>query len=145
MLCPYCSKALGSIDQLMDEYAGKVRIVMKQMPVHSAAKMPAQALYAADAQGKFWDLHDAMAQHPDALPRELVDQLAQQAGLDMTKFKSALDNETFKPAVQADIDAATEMELKGVPAFVINGRRVIGIMPIEVFRSAIDDALAHQL
>jgi len=145
MLCPYCAAALGSLDQLMDDYKGKVRLVMKQMPVHSAAAMPAEALYAADAQGKFWELHDLMAQHPDALPRELVDQLAQQAGLDVTKFKAALDNRTFKPTVQADIDAATELEMKGVPAFVINGRRVIGNMSIEVFRSAIDDALAHQL
>ena len=145
MLCPYCSKALGSIDQLLEEYAGKVRIVMKQMPVHTAAMMPAEALYAADAQGKFWELHDLMAQHPDALPRDVVDQLAREAGLDMTKFKAAVDNNTFKPAVKADMDAAKELELKGVPSFVINGRRVIGIMPIEVFRSAIDDALAHQL
>jgi RNA polymerase sigma factor (sigma-70 family) len=143
MLCTYCARSLGTLDQLMDEYPNKIRLVMKQMPVHSAAEMPAEANYAADAQGKFWEMHDLMAQHPDALPRELVEQLAQQAGLDMTKFDAALANGTYKAAVQADIDGAKDLEITGTPAFVINGRRVIGSLPIEVMRSAIDDALAH--
>jgi len=89
MICPYCGNSLGTIDQLMDEYPGKLRIVMKQMPVHSAAVMPAEANYAADAQGKFWELHDLMAQHQDDLSRGNVDALAQQAGLDMTAFNVA--------------------------------------------------------
>ena len=144
MLCPYCSASLGSLDQLMDEYTGKIKIVMKQMPVHSAAEMPAEANYAADAQGKFWEMHDLMAQHPDALPRELVEQLAQQAGLDLTKFDAAMANHTYKAQVTADMDAAKDLELTGVPSFVINGRRVIGNLPIEVLRQTIDDALAHQ-
>jgi len=143
MLCPYCAASLGTLDQLMEEYPNKIHLVMKQMPVHHAAEMPAEANYAADAQGKFWEMHDLMAQHPDGLPRELVDQLAQQAGLDMTKFDAALANGTYKAAVQADMDGAKELELTGTPSFVINGRRVIGNMPVEVMRSAIDDALAH--
>jgi RNA polymerase sigma factor (sigma-70 family) len=144
MLCTYCSASLGSIDQLMDEYTGKIRLVMKQMPVHEAAFMPAEAVYAADAQGKFWEMHDLMAQHPDALPRELVEQLAQQAGLDMAKFDVAMTDHTYKPVVDADFSTAKELELTGAPSFVINGRRIIGNLPIEVLRSAIDFALAHQ-
>jgi protein-disulfide isomerase len=61
----------------------------------------------------------------------------------MTKFDEALANGTYKAAVQADMDGAKDLEITGTPAFVINGRRVIGNMPIEVLRSAIDDALAH--
>ena len=143
MLCSYCAASLGTLDQLMDEYPNKIRLVMKQMPVHAAAQMPAEANYAADAQGKFWEMHDLMAQHPDGLPRELVEQLAQQAGLDMAKFDAALAGGTYKAAVQADFESAKELELTGTPSFVINGRRVIGSMPIEVMRSAVDDALAH--
>ncbi|MFT3694138.1 MAG: sigma-70 family RNA polymerase sigma factor [Kofleriaceae bacterium] len=142
-ICPFCAQALGTLDQLLDEYKGKVKIVMKQMPVHTAAVMPAEALYAADAQGKFWELHDLFSQHPDALPRDLVDQLAQQAGLDTRAFDQALDAHTFKPAVDADLASAKDLDLQGAPAFVINGRRITGAQPIEVMRSAIDDALAR--
>lgn len=142
-ICPYCAVALGTLDQLMDEYKGKVRIVMKQLPVHAAAVMPSEALYAADAQGKFWELHELFSQHPDALPRELVDQLATQAGLDMKAFDAALEAHTYKPQVDADLAAAKDLDLQGAPAFVINGRRITGAQPIEVMRSAIDDALAR--
>lgn len=143
MICPYCGNSLGTLDQLMDEYPGKLRIVMKQLPVHDAAKMPAEANYAADAQGKFWELHDLMAQHQDDLSRANVDVLAQQAGLDMTAFNAALDNHTYKAAVDADVASAKDIELKATPSFVINGRRVIGNLPVESFRAVIDDALAH--
>jgi predicted DsbA family dithiol-disulfide isomerase len=84
-----------------------------------------------------------MAQHQDDLSRANVDVLAQQAGLDMTAFNAALDNHTYKPAVDADIAAAKDIELKATPSFVINGRRVIGNLPVESFRAVIDDALAH--
>jgi RNA polymerase sigma factor (sigma-70 family) len=143
MVCPYCANALGTLDQLVDEYPGKIRIVMKQMPVHSAAVMPAEANYAADAQGKFWELHDLMAQHQDDLSRPAVEALAQQAGLDLTKFRAALDGRTYQASVDADMASAKELELQGTPAFVINGRRVIGNLPIETFRPLIDEALAH--
>jgi len=143
MICPYCGNSLGTLDQLMDEYPGKLRIVMKQLPVHKAAVMPAEANYAADAQGKFWELHDLMAQHTDDLSRAHVEALAQQAGLDMTAFRAALDNHTYKAAVDADMQSAMNVELKATPSFVINGRRVIGNLPIESFRAVIDDALAH--
>jgi RNA polymerase sigma factor (sigma-70 family) len=143
MICPYCGNSLGTIDQLMDEYPGKLRIVMKQMPVHKAAVMPAEANYAADAQGKFWELHDLMAQHQDDLSRGNVDALAQQAGLDMTAFNAALDNHTYKAAVDADIASAKDIEINATPSFVINGRRMIGNLPVEQFRTIIDDALAH--
>jgi protein-disulfide isomerase len=143
MICPYCGNSLGTLDQLMDEYPGKLRIVMKQMPVHKAAVMPAEANYAADAQGKFWELHDLMAQHQDDLSRANVDVLAQQAGLDMTAFNAALDNHTYKAAVEADIASAKDIEINATPSFVINGRRMIGNLPVEQFRTIIDDALAH--
>jgi RNA polymerase sigma factor (sigma-70 family) len=143
MVCPYCANSLGTIDQLMDEYPGKLRIVMKQLPVHEAARMPAEANYAADAQGKFWEMHDLMVQHEDDLSRAHVEVLAQQAGLDMTAFRAALDNHTYKPAVAADVESAKQIELNATPSFVINGRRVIGNLPVESFRAVIDDALAH--
>jgi RNA polymerase sigma factor (sigma-70 family) len=143
MLCPFCASSLGTLDQLMDEYPNKVRLVMKQMPVHAAAEMPAEANYAADAQGKFWEMHDLMAQHPDGLPRDLVEQLAQQAGLDMAAFDAALTGGTYAAAVDADFQSAKDLGLEGTPSFVINGRRIVGNLPIETLRAAIDDALAH--
>lgn len=144
MICPFCGSSLGTLDQLMDEYPGKIRIVMKQLPVHESARLAAEANLAGDAQGKFWELHDAMMLHQDDLSRTQIDTLAAQiSGLDMVAFRSALDNHTYKAAVEADAAGAHELELDATPSFVINGHRMIGNLPVEQFRAVIDDLLAH--
>jgi RNA polymerase sigma factor (sigma-70 family) len=72
MKCPYCANALGSLDQLMDEYPNTLRIVVKQMPVHDSAVLAAEAAFAADAQGKFWELHDLMMQNQEDLSEDVL-------------------------------------------------------------------------
>lgn len=141
MRCKYCGSALGSLDQLFDEYPNKLRIVVKQMPVHETAKLAAEAAFAADAQGKFWELHDLMLANQDDLSREPLLALAQQAGLDVPKFRSALDAHDYADEVATDMAAAKEIEIMGTPAFVINGRKIIGNVPLPALRAAIDSAL----
>jgi RNA polymerase sigma factor (sigma-70 family) len=141
--CTYCGKVLGVLDQLWDEYDGKLRLVMKQFPVHDSAVLAAEAALAADAQGKFWELHDLMmANQDDVLDRDTILALAKQAGLDAAALRTALDHHTFKPQLDADRAAATEIEIRATPTFLINGKRFTGAQPIEQFRAAIDEALA---
>jgi RNA polymerase sigma factor (sigma-70 family) len=142
MQCKFCGDALGSLDTLLDEYPSKLRIVVKQMPVHKTAKLAAEAAYAADAQGKFWQLHDLMLANQEDLSREPLLALAQQAGLDVPTFRTALDSHAYADEVAADVKAATEIEIMGTPAFVINGRKIIGNVPLANLRAAIDSALA---
>ncbi|MDQ3340343.1 MAG: sigma-70 family RNA polymerase sigma factor [Myxococcota bacterium] len=141
MRCKYCGSALGSLDQLFDEYPNKLRMVVKQLPVHESAKLAAEAAFAADSQGKFWELHDLMLANQDDLSREPLIGLAQQAGLDVTKFRAALDSHEYADDVAKDVDAAKEIEIQGTPSFVINGRKIIGNVPMPQLRAAIDSAL----
>jgi protein-disulfide isomerase len=142
MKCPYCANAIGSLDQLMDEYPNTLRIVVKQMPVHQSAVLAAEAAFAADAQGKFWELHDLMMQNQEDLSRDGIVALGQQAGLDVAQLGAALDAHTYKAALRADVDAAKAIEVDATPTFVINGRKVQGLLPIEELRATIDAALA---
>jgi protein-disulfide isomerase len=142
MQCPYCANAIGSLDQLMDEYPNTLRIVVKQMPVHKTAVLAAEAAFAADAQGKFWELHDLMMQNQEDLSRDAIVALGQQAGLDTAQLGSALDAHTYKDALRAEVEAAKEIEVRATPTFVINGRKVQGLLPIEELRATIDAALA---
>ncbi len=147
MYCKFCADSLGSLDQLIDEYPNKLRVIVKQLPIHRNAEkradLLAEALYAADAQGKFWELHDAMRAQLDELSPATLPKLAAQVGLDMPKFQAALDQHTFRGAVDADRAAAQAIEAKATPTFVINGRRITGWRPIREFRKAIDAALVE--
>jgi protein-disulfide isomerase len=143
MKCPYCARVLGTLDQLTDEYAGKLRLVVKQFPVHETARLAAEAAIAADAQGKFWELHDRMMANQDEdLSRDAILAHAQQAGLDVQRLAAALDNHTYAAAVAADQEAGKEIDVRGTPTFLINGKVHNGARPIEYMREAINAALA---
>lgn len=143
LLCSFCGDALGPLDDLVDAYPGQLRLVVKQMPVHEAAKLPAEAALAAEAQGQFWPMHDAMLAHQEDLSREALVALATEQGLDVARFTAALDAHTYAPGVAADQEAARELDIQGTPAFVINGKVVVGLLPTDL-RAAIDDALAER-
>jgi len=142
LMCKYCGKVLGTIDQLWDEYPNKLRLVVKQLPVHQQARLAAEASLAADAQGKFWELHDAMIANQEDLSRDAIISYAQQAGLDVGKLTKALDQHTYADALTQEMDAAQQIGVNATPTFLINGQEVRGALPPEAFRAAIDDALA---
>jgi len=140
--CKYCGMALGALDQLLDEYPRKVRVVVKQLPVHPTAELAAEASFAAEAQGKFWELHDLMLANQDDLSRDALLALAAQAGLDVARFRTALDQHAYADALARDVAAARELAIQGTPTFIIGGRLVNGMRPIADLRAAIDAALA---
>jgi RNA polymerase sigma factor (sigma-70 family) len=144
LLCSHCGNALGALDQLWDDYPGKLRVVVKQLPVHGAAELPAEAALAADAQGKFWEMHDLMLAHQDDLSRPALLALAERIGLDAAAFGAALDRHSFAAQVAADKATAAELRIEAVPAFVINGKRMIGNLGVKAMRDLVDQALAER-
>jgi RNA polymerase sigma factor (sigma-70 family) len=140
--CGYCGKVLGTIDELWDEYPGKIRLVVKQFPVHTTAVLAAEAALAADQQGKFWELHDLMMANQDDLSEEALLDYGARAGLDVAKLTTALKKRTYKKAVEEQMEAGKQADVKGTPCFFINGKQFTGARPIEMFRKEIDDALA---
>ncbi|MCA9674557.1 MAG: thioredoxin domain-containing protein, partial [Myxococcales bacterium] len=142
--CRYCALVLGTIDQLWDDYPDKLRIVVKEFPLpgHPHARLGAEALLAAEAQGKFWPFHDLVIANQDALSRDAFVDLAGQAGLDVAAFTRALDDHAFAAAVDDEVAAGTTIGVRGTPTFYINGRSFAGAQPIATFRAAIDAALA---
>ena len=141
-MCSFCGNVLGTIDDLWDEYPGKLKLVVKQFPVHAEARLAAEAALAADEQGKFWELHDLMMAKQDQLGRDALIGYGRQVGLDVASLTRALDQRTYRAAVDADMAAGQEIEVRGTPAFFINGKRFQGARPIDQFRAAIDAALA---
>jgi protein-disulfide isomerase len=144
--CPFCGRVEPTLTRIREQYGDRVRIVWRNQPLpfHDNAMPAAEAALEAYAQGgdaKFWQLHDVMMEHQTALTRADLETYAQQVGLDMTRFRAALDNHTHQAAVQADSAAGTRAGANGTPSFFINGRSVVGAQPFEQFQTVIDDEL----
>jgi protein-disulfide isomerase len=124
--CPYCSKAAQVTHKIKEKYSNKVRFVFRQFPLsfHDKAHVAAEAGMAANAQGKFWQMHDLMFANQSALDRESLDKYAKQAGLNLATFKQALDSKQYVAAVDADVKLGGEAAVNGTPSLFLNGARV---------------------
>ncbi len=140
--CPFCGRVNPTMKQIMEtpEYAGKVRVIFKHnpLPFHKNAALAAEASLAAHAQGKFWEMHDKLFDNMKALTRPDLEKYATEIGLDMVKFKEALDKNTYKDAVAKDLADAGKAGVKGTPHFLVNGKAISGAQPFEAFKTVID-------
>ena len=141
--CVYCGKVLGTIDEVWDEFPGKLRLVVKQFPVHDDAVLAAEAALAADAQGKYWELHAQIFANPDDLSRDALVENARQAGLDVTAFARALDTRAYAAALAAEQQAAKDIDVSATPSFLINGKHFVGARPAADLRAEIAAALSE--
>ena len=142
--CPFCGRAADVVGKLKEKYGTKIRFVFRQFPLrmHRNADLAAQASLAAHAQGKFWPFHDLLFQNQQDLDRASLEKHAQKAGLDMTKFKKALDDGTYADAVQADLKLGAEAHVSGTPSMFLGTERVENAIDFDVLSREIDRRLA---
>ena len=123
--CPYCSKAILEANQVLRAFPKDVRLVYKQFPLdqHADAQFGAEASLAAQAQGKFWEMHDLLyAGFPD-LSRARVFGYAKRIGLDMKRFTADVDGHKYKARVATEESEGEENGVSGTPTFFLNGRK----------------------
>ncbi len=101
----------------------------------------ALAAWAAWDQGKFWEMHDLLFEKAPELDRPALDELAQQLGLDMDRYKKAMDEQTHLPELQENLDRIHELDIWSTPTTIINGRVIKGAQPYENYKKIIDEAL----
>ena len=144
--CPYCGMAFGTVEQLMQQYAGKVKLVFRQfpLPIHPQAEKAAEASLCAADQNKFWELHDLLFKNQKKLEPADLKTYAASAGLDGAKFAQCLDSGEKKKQVDSDLEAGQAAGVSGTPAFFINGVFLNGALPIEDFKKVIDPELASR-
>jgi protein-disulfide isomerase len=145
--CPYCGKVEPTLQQLRDEYKGKVRIAWKNQPLsfHPNAMPAAEAAMAADEQGKFWEFHDALFKRQNELGPALYDDLAKQLGLDTNRFHASIEAHKHAAQIKADMAAGSALGADGTPTFFINGKKLVGALPLDSFKQVIDAELAAQV
>jgi protein-disulfide isomerase len=141
--CPFCARAVPTMKALEEEYAGKLRVAFKHQPLdmHPHAKLAAAASLAAHEQGRFWEFHDILFANQRQLDRASLEAYAKQLGLNEARFKAALDSGKFDSQLTADMSEGTRVGANGTPTFFINGRPLVGALPIDQFRRIIDEEL----
>jgi protein-disulfide isomerase len=126
--CPYCQRQIAALDAVRKKYGNQVRIVYRHFPLsgHRDAQLAAEASVAAAEQGKFWPFHDLIWKNFGKLSRADLEAFASTAGLDLAKFRAALDERRYYDAVVAETAAAEAFGVSGTPTLFINGQPLVG-------------------
>jgi protein-disulfide isomerase len=149
--CPFCARAEDTVAEVAKNYGDKIKIIWRDLPLdfHADAPLAAQAAREAFKQkgsDGFWKMHDLLFKNQkteNGLKREALEKYAGEIGLDMTKFKAALDNQTHKASIDADKKLAQDAGIQGTPGFIVNGYFINGAQPYPKFKKVIDRALAE--
>jgi len=123
--CPHCKQAAAILKDAYKGLSKKVRFVFVPFPLqdHPISVVAAEASLAAQAQGRFWEMHDALFDHQDEdFSPEVLLKAAKQAGLDLKKFQSDLAAKTFRSKVGRLKDQGVKAGVQGTPALFVNGR-----------------------
>jgi protein-disulfide isomerase len=141
--CPFCGRALPTLDQVEKAYGDKVRIVFKHLPLAMHAKAPAAhaAAEAAHRQGKFWAMHDKIFANQAEMSPEKYREYAQEIGLDLARFERDVADASLKKRIDDDAAEAARLGVTGTPAFFVNGRYLAGAVPFERIKALLDEDL----
>jgi hypothetical protein len=103
----------------------------------------AMAAWAAWDQGKFWEMHDLLFDRAPEIDRPALDEMARELGLDMARFKKAMDNKTYLPELQENLDRVHKLDVWSTPTAIINGTVIKGAQPYENYRKVVEEALSR--
>ncbi|MEU0352762.1 thioredoxin domain-containing protein [Streptomyces sp. NPDC006237] len=147
--CESCRAAFPVVEQLREEYEGRVTFVMRYFPIpsHKNAELAARAVEAAAAQGKLEAMYQKMYETQESWGDQQVSHqktfrgFARELGLDMKKFEADWNDPATAKRVEKDRQDGLALGVQGTPTFFINGQRP-QIQSEADFKAAIEAELA---
>jgi protein-disulfide isomerase len=138
--CPFCAKAQATIKKFVEAHQDRVTLVFKHLPlsrIHPEAIPSAQAAWAAQQQGKFWEYHDALFAQQDRLGEDLYLATARDLNLNLEQFNQDRESEAAIAALESDIQMARTIGVSGTPFFVMNGEPLSGAVELSEFEKTL--------
>ena len=138
--CPYCGKAFTIVKLVQNLLGNNLRFVFRNFPltqIHLHAQHAAEAAECAGAQNRFWEMHDILYEHQQALEDEDLESYAELLKLDIPKFQSDLYNHFFADRVREDFLSGIRNGVNGTPTFYINGKRYNDSWDVETLTASL--------
>lgn len=154
--CPACRAAQPAVEAVMNAYGDDVQFIYRHFPldtIHPNARDAAIAVEAAAQFGKFWEYHDVLFENQqtwggiasrDELYQTFAD-YAQQVQIDKEEFLATIEAEQqLKDLVQADAQAAMELNVAATPTFFVNGQPTTAPQLLQAVRAQLEDSSQQQ-
>jgi protein-disulfide isomerase len=149
--CPFCKTWHDSTyPGVVRDYVktGKVRLAYLNFPLrmHAHAMPAAEAAMCSSAQGKFWEMHDAVFSSqdrwvPTTNAQPIFESLAGALGIDMAAWRTCMSKHLTRALIQADLERSSGAGIESTPSFFVGDQGIAGAQPYAVFRDAIEQQL----
>lgn len=122
--CVHCRNSFAAVKRFYDAHKGDTRFAFIEMPINGPeSSMAARAAVAARAQGdKYLTLHFLMMGEKGAIDTALLQQDMQKAGIDLGKLTKDMSAASTDKALVGARKLASDAQVSGTPAFIINGK-----------------------
>lgn len=151
--CESCAAFSPVVKKIMKDYNGKIRLVVRYMPLHPNSLSAATFTEAAGEQGKYWEAQELLFQkqpewgtkhgpqsglQPDA--KAYFKEYAIELGLDQKKMESAFAENRYQAKLQRDLQDGQALGVRQTPTFFVNGRKLARFSEADL-RALIDEEL----
>ena len=146
--CPFCGQAHALVTDIEAAAGNVLRFAYRHFPLtnlHPHAARAAEAAEAAGAQGKFWQMHDMLFEHQEALSEDDVVGYAARIALDMEAFMRDLAEHRHAARVREHFMSGVRSGVNGTPTFFVNGVRYDGPRDVDAFLALIDELADRRL
>jgi protein-disulfide isomerase len=142
--CPYCGQAYPIIKEVQKQLGNKLRFVFRNFPlteIHPHAEHAAEAAEAAAVQNRFWEMHDYIYEHQQALDDKHLGKYADNLGLNLAKFNNEMSSHVHAGRIREDFLSGIHSGVNGTPTFYINGIRYNDSWDLETLLEGLRSAI----
>ncbi|MFZ6035740.1 MAG: DsbA family protein [Patescibacteria group bacterium] len=147
--CPACAGYEDVLSQIREEFGDQLLFAYRHFPlrsIHPNAQISAEAAEAAALQGKFWDMHAQLFQTQQEWsgvsdPTDMFVGYANDIGLDVDQFRTALGTDQVSDPVNADYQSGVAAGVNATPTFYLNGVKLDNPRSADEFRTEIQKVL----
>ena len=142
--CPYTGRAYPIVKEIQKCLGDRLLFVFRNFPltqIHPHAQHAAEAAEAAAMQGKFWEMHDYLFEHQQALDDDHLSRYASKLTLDVNRFNRDMSKHTYAARIHQDLLSGEQSGVEGTPTFFINGVRYDESWDLETLLGAIKNTM----
>jgi protein-disulfide isomerase len=143
--CLHCRRAYRSVAMIRAELGTTLRFVHRHFADTSEfphAAIAAEAAEAAGAQGRFWDMHEALSLHATFLDEAALLYEAVRLDLDVPRLAEDLRGHRYLYAVRRRMTDALGSGIVSTPTFFVNGQHIASPWDLDALGATLRAAAA---
>lgn len=118
--CGHCKQTVHIVQNLINQNKD-LKVIIKELPIlGETSNYAAKVALAANKQGKFQMVHEALLNNTTKLTKESVESIAKAQGVDWAAIEKSLESDALDKQLDKVFSVAQQLNIMGTPAFIVS-------------------------